>query len=77
MPRVIARVLHAKYGFQYYPIFQRLTNGMEVYPAEVFPLRLPMVLLSSILPILVLILGDFAETLAEIKSENCWRNCIC
>lgn len=36
MPRVIARVLHAKYGFQYYPIFQRLTNGMEVYPAEVF-----------------------------------------
>lgn len=36
MPRVIARVLHEKYGFQYYPVFQRLSNGMEVYPAEVF-----------------------------------------
>ena len=36
MPRVIARVLHEKYNFQYYPVFQRLSNGMEVYPAEVF-----------------------------------------
>lgn len=39
MPRVIARVLHEKYGFQYCPTFQRLTNGMEVYPAEVFSSR--------------------------------------
>lgn len=36
MPRVIARVLYEKYNFQYYPVFQRLSNGMEVYPAEVF-----------------------------------------
>lgn len=36
MPRVIARVLHEKYNFQYYPIFQLLSNGMEVYPPEVF-----------------------------------------
>lgn len=36
MPRILARTLHEKYGFQYYPIFQRLSNGMEIYPAEVF-----------------------------------------
>ncbi len=36
MPRVIARVLHSKYGFEYCPVFQRLSNGMEIYPAEVF-----------------------------------------
>jgi hypothetical protein len=40
MPRVIARVLHSKYGFQYTPTFQRLTNGMEVYPTEVFSSRI-------------------------------------
>lgn len=36
MPRILARTLHEKYGFLYYPVFQRLNNGMEVYPAEVF-----------------------------------------
>lgn len=36
MPRLIARILHKRYGFQYSPVFQRLANGMEIYPAEVF-----------------------------------------
>ena len=36
MPRVIARVLHQKYDFQYMPVYQRLSNGLEIYPAEVF-----------------------------------------
>lgn len=36
MPRVIARILHKKYGFEYFPVFQRLDNGMHIYPAEVF-----------------------------------------
>ena len=36
MPRLIARVLHEKYGFIYFPVFQRLSNGVEIYPAEVF-----------------------------------------
>ena len=36
MPRVIARILHNKYGFEYFPIFQELKNGMNIYPAEVF-----------------------------------------
>ena len=36
MPRVIARILHNKYGFEYFPVFQSLENGMHIYPAEVF-----------------------------------------
>lgn len=36
MPRVIARILHNKYGFEYFPVFQCLENGMQIYPAEVF-----------------------------------------
>lgn len=36
MPRLIASVLHEKYGFKHFPIFQKLSNGLEIYPAEVF-----------------------------------------
>lgn len=36
MPRVIARVLSAKYGLQYSPTFQKLSNDFYVFPAEIF-----------------------------------------
>jgi len=36
MPRVIARVLKKNYGFEYLPVYQKLTNGFVVFPSEVF-----------------------------------------
>lgn len=36
MPKVIARILYEKYGFQYFPVFQILKNGFAIYPDEVF-----------------------------------------
>lgn len=35
MPRVIARILHNKYGFEYYPRYQMLENGFLILPTEV------------------------------------------
>lgn len=40
MPRVIARILHQKYGFEYYPRFQKLDNDFYIYPSEVFSCKL-------------------------------------
>ena len=36
MPRVIARILHKKYGFEYIPSYQCLKNDYHIYPSEVF-----------------------------------------
>lgn len=40
MPRVIARILNKKYGFYYYPVYQKLKDDFHVYPAEVFSSKL-------------------------------------
>ena len=36
MPKVIARILHKKYGFEYIPKYQCLKNDYHIYPPEVF-----------------------------------------
>ncbi len=41
MPRVMARILAEHYGFKYLPVFQILSNGMHIYPAEVFSSKTP------------------------------------
>lgn len=39
MPRVIARVLHEKYNFEYHPRYQMLANGFLILPTEVLSAR--------------------------------------